>query len=101
MAEHQVVPHQAQTSAAQNSRMMVAPIVRPVGDGGVSTIAEGERTRPGPDQGRAEDQASTRFTIQPEWIALGLFVAGIASLLIGASFPYLKHLAIGLTYVTA
>ena len=34
--------------------------------------------------------------MQPKWIALGLFVAGIASLLIGASLPYLKHLAIGL-----
>ena len=43
----------------------------------------------------------TRFTMQPKWIALGLFVAGITSLLIGASFPYLKHLAIGLTSVPA
>ena len=32
-------PAEAQTSAAQNSRMMVAPIVRPIGDGGVSTIS--------------------------------------------------------------
>jgi len=43
----------------------------------------------------------TRFTMQPKWIALGLFVAGIASLLIGAGLPYLKHLAIGLTSVLA
>jgi hypothetical protein len=43
----------------------------------------------------------TRFTMQPKWIALGLFVAGIASLLIGASLPYLKHLAIGLTSLLA
>src|SRR5262245_59625420 len=34
-----IVPHQAQASAAQNNRMMVAPIVRPIGDGGVSTIS--------------------------------------------------------------
>src|SRR5262245_23147415 len=34
-----IVPHQAQASAAQNSRMMVAPIARPIGDGGVSTIS--------------------------------------------------------------
>src|SRR5882757_5294942 len=34
-----IVPHQAQTSAAQNSRMMQAPIERPIGDGGVSTIS--------------------------------------------------------------
>src|SRR5260370_39277859 len=34
-----IVPHQAQTSDAQNSRMIVAPIVRPIGDGGVSTIS--------------------------------------------------------------
>ena len=43
----------------------------------------------------------TRFTMQPKWIALGLFVAGLASLLIGAGLPYLKHLAIGLTSVLA
>jgi len=43
----------------------------------------------------------TRFTMQPKWIALGLFIAGITSLLIGASFPYLKHLAIGLTSLLA
>src|SRR4029077_7662778 len=34
-----IVPHQAQPSAAQNSRMMVTAIVRPIGDGGVSTIS--------------------------------------------------------------
>src|SRR5262245_47466497 len=34
-----IVPHQAHTSAAQNSAMMVAPIVRPIGDGGVSMIS--------------------------------------------------------------
>src|ERR1700738_1063515 len=33
------VPHQAQTSAAQNTRLMVAAIARPIGDGGVSTIS--------------------------------------------------------------
>src|SRR5262249_16483888 len=34
-----IVPHQAHTSAAQNSSMMVAAIVRPIGDGGVATIS--------------------------------------------------------------
>src|SRR5258708_14904391 len=34
-----IVPHQAHTSPAQNSRMMVAPIARPIGEGGVSTIS--------------------------------------------------------------
>ena len=40
-------------------------------------------------------------TMQPKWIALGLFVAGIASLLIGAGLPYLTHLANGLISVPA
>jgi hypothetical protein len=39
--------------------------------------------------------------MQPKWIALGLFAAGLASLLIGAGLPYLKHLAIGLASVLA
>ena len=39
--------------------------------------------------------------MQPKWIALGLFAAGLASLLIGASLPYLKHLAVGLISVLA
>src|SRR3954452_10923028 len=34
-----MVPHQAQTSDAQNSTMIVVPIARPIGDGGVSTIS--------------------------------------------------------------
>src|SRR5258708_28928805 len=34
-----IVPYQAHTSPAQNSRMMVAPIARPIGEGGVSTIS--------------------------------------------------------------
>src|SRR5262245_10723245 len=34
-----IVPHQAHISAAQNSRMMVVAIARPIGDGGVSTIS--------------------------------------------------------------
>src|SRR5882757_9952124 len=34
-----IVPHHAQTSAAQNSRMMVAPTTRPIGEGGASTIS--------------------------------------------------------------
>jgi hypothetical protein len=34
-------------------------------------------------------------------IALGLFAAGLASLLIGAGLPYLKHLAVGLISVLA
>jgi hypothetical protein len=34
-----MVPAQAQISAAQKSNMTVAPIARPIGDGGVSTIS--------------------------------------------------------------
>ena len=34
-----MVPHHDQTRAAQNSRMMTATILRPTGDGGVSTIS--------------------------------------------------------------
>ena len=34
-----IVPNHAQTSATQNTAMMVAPIARPIGDGGVSTIS--------------------------------------------------------------
>jgi hypothetical protein len=52
-------------------------------------------------QYEGEGGLPTRFAMQPKWIALGLFVAGITSLLIGASFPYLKHLAIGLISVPA
>src|SRR4029078_2251900 len=33
------VPHQDQTSAAQNSTAIVTEIMRPIGDGGVSTIS--------------------------------------------------------------
>jgi hypothetical protein len=39
--------------------------------------------------------------MQPKWIALGLFTAGLAALLIGASLPYLKHLALGVKSVIA
>jgi hypothetical protein len=35
--------------------------------------------------------------MQPKWIAAALFAAGLISLLIGGSLPYLKHIAIGLT----
>src|SRR5215475_4128736 len=34
-----IVPQDAQASAAQNSRMSVAPMARPIGEGGVSTIS--------------------------------------------------------------
>src|ERR1700730_1405983 len=34
-----IVPHQAQISATENSRMMALPIARPTGEGGVSTIS--------------------------------------------------------------
>src|SRR5262245_17972743 len=34
-----MVPADAQISAAQNNRIMVAPIARRIGDGGVSTIS--------------------------------------------------------------
>ena len=36
-----------------------------------------------------------RFTMQPEWIALGLFVAGLC-LILGAGSPQLEHVATGL-----
>jgi hypothetical protein len=36
-----------------------------------------------------------RFTMQPKWIALGLFVAGLC-LILGAGISQLKHVAIGL-----
>jgi hypothetical protein len=39
--------------------------------------------------------------MQPKWIALGLFTAGVVALLIGGSLPYLKHLATGLVSVIA
>ena len=39
--------------------------------------------------------------MQPKWIALALFAAGLASLSIGAGLPYLKHFAIRLTSVFA
>jgi hypothetical protein len=38
---------------------------------------------------------------QPKWIALGLFAAGLASLLVGAGLPYFKHLAVGLISLLA
>src|SRR6266571_7042669 len=38
-----IVPHQAQTSAAQNNRPMAPAIVRPIGEGGVSTISSAAR----------------------------------------------------------
>src|SRR5580704_3653048 len=34
-----IVPHQAQINATQNRKMMMLPIARPTGDGGVSTIS--------------------------------------------------------------
>src|SRR5258708_16284221 len=34
-----IVPHHDQSSAAQNTAMMVSSIARPIGDGGVSTIS--------------------------------------------------------------
>ena len=52
-------------------------------------------------QYEGEGGLPTRFAMQPKWIALGLFVAGIASLLIGAGLPYLTHLANGLISVPA
>src|SRR5215468_2209897 len=35
-----IVPQAAQASAAQNNRMMVVPMARPIGEGGVSTISK-------------------------------------------------------------
>ena len=45
--------------------------------------------------------AGRGLPMQPKWIALALFAAGLASLSIGAGLPYLKHLAIGLTSALA
>ena len=57
-----IVPHQAQASAAQNSRMMVAPIARPIGDGGVSTIssAAGRNASSAPRRSCARRNGMTR-----------------------------------------
>src|SRR5215468_7427042 len=57
-----IVPNQAQTSAAQNSRMMVAPIARPIGDGGVSTIssAAGRNASSSPRRSCARRNGTTR-----------------------------------------
>src|SRR5215831_21391455 len=57
-----IVPYQAHTSAAQNSRMMVAPIVRPIGDGGVSTIssAAGRNASSSPRRSCARRNGMTR-----------------------------------------
>src|SRR5262245_59237546 len=57
-----IVPHQAHISAAQNSRMMVAPIARPIGDGGVSTIssAAGRNANSSPRLSSVRRNAMTR-----------------------------------------
>src|SRR5437660_3403362 len=39
VATMSTVPRQAQASASTNTAMIVAPIARPIGDGGVSTIS--------------------------------------------------------------
>src|SRR5450631_3218168 len=57
-----IVPHQAQTSAAQNKRMMTAPMARRVGDGGVSTIssAAGRNASSSPRRSCARENGMTR-----------------------------------------
>jgi hypothetical protein len=57
-----IVPHQAHSSAAQNSRMMVTPIVLPIGDGGVSTIssAAGRNASSSPRRSWARRNGTTR-----------------------------------------
>jgi len=57
-----MVPHQAHISATQNSRMMVAPIARPVGDGGVSTIssAAGRNASSSPRRSGGRRNGTTR-----------------------------------------
>src|SRR4249920_2132623 len=57
-----IVPHQAHASAAQNSRMIVTPIVRPIGDGGVSTIssAAGRNASSSPGRSGARRNGTTR-----------------------------------------
>src|SRR5262244_3297201 len=57
-----IVPHQAHTSAVQNSRMIVAPTARPIGDGGVSTIssAAGRKASSSPRLAGARRKGMTR-----------------------------------------
>src|SRR6516225_9723377 len=58
-----IVPHQDQTSAAQTSRMMATVIVRPIGDGGVSTIssAAGRNASSSPRLPRASRKMARRI----------------------------------------
>ena len=67
-----IVPDQAQASAAQNSTMMVAPIARPIGDGGVSTISSAA--------GRKASSSPRRVVRAPERDDdVGFGVAGAAA----------------------
>src|SRR5262249_48151887 len=67
-----IVPHQAQTSAAQNSRMMMAPIARPIGDGGVSTISSAA--------GRKANSSLRRSCVRRNGITPGGRSAGVVGL---------------------
>src|SRR6266508_4660564 len=66
-----IVPHQAHTSAAQNSRMTVAPIVRPIGDGGVSTISSAA--------GRNASSSLRRSCARRNGMTRGTGLTGVAS----------------------
>src|SRR5262249_50292230 len=71
-----IVPHQAQKSAAQNSKMIVAPIVRPIGDGGVSTIssAAARNASSAPRLPRTRRNGTTPFTPSAGISALADFI---------------------------
>src|SRR6185369_11735599 len=66
-----IVPHQAHTSAAQNSRMMVAAIVRPIGDGGVSTISSAA--------GRNASSSPRRSCVRRNGMTRRIGLTGVAS----------------------
>src|SRR6516165_7244355 len=57
-----IVPHHDQATAAPNSRMMLTPIARPIGDGGVSTIssAAGRNASSSPRRSGARRNGTTR-----------------------------------------
>ena len=64
-----IVPAEAQISAAQNNRIMVAPIARPIGDGGVSTIssAAGKNASSSPRCRRTREREVRRIGTWRSW----------------------------------
>src|SRR5262249_33737116 len=67
-----IVPHQDQASAAQNSKMIVTAIVRPSGDGGVSTISRAA--------GRNASSARRRPGVRPNRLMRRVGLAGTTAL---------------------